>query len=191
MLKKEIRKLFLSKRTELSADTYYHLNQSIKNTLIRQFDWSMYRYVHTFLPIESRREIDTRLIIEFWQKEFPQLKIVVPQTDFSTLTLKHFCLESWEQLEVNDWGIPEPSDGEEVSPDELDVVLVPLLAFDVRGYRVGYGKGFYDRFLSSCRTDALKIGLSMFPPVEIITDIHSGDVRLDACIVKDELIQFE
>ncbi len=72
----------------------------------------------------------------------------------------------------------------------IDWVLVPLLAFDRRGHRVGYGKGFYDRFLAGCRSDARKIGLSLFAPVVAIDDIGSQDVALDAVVTPDRVWTF-
>ena len=69
-----------------------------------------------------------------------------------------------------------------------DLVIVPLLAFDKKGYRVGYGKGFYDRFLQNSKT--LKIGLSFFAPTEEIIDVHLNDVRLDKCITPAGIIEF-
>jgi 5-formyltetrahydrofolate cyclo-ligase len=62
-------------------------------------------------------------------------------------------------------------------------VVVPLLSFDKRGHRVGYGKGFYDRFLSECSRDCIKIGLSFFAPVEVIDDVNRHDVTLDLFVM--------
>ena len=73
-------------------------------------------------------------------------------------------------------------------PSEVDVVLVPGLAFDEGGHRVGYGRGFYDRFLALCRPDCLKVGLSYFEPISQITDIHAGDIRLDLLITPERSI---
>ena len=82
-------------------------------------------------------------------------------------------------------GHPEPTDNLFVSPQQIDLVLIPLLVFDQRGYRVGYGKGFYDRFLAQCRPDAQKIGLSLEPPVTVIDDVDDYDVALDGCVMPD------
>jgi 5-formyltetrahydrofolate cyclo-ligase len=73
-------------------------------------------------------------------------------------------------------------DGLEVPVSKIDVVFVPLLAFDKNGNRVGYGKGFYDNFLAKCREDVIKIGLSFFEPEEIIDDVFKTDIRLDYCV---------
>jgi 5-formyltetrahydrofolate cyclo-ligase len=85
----------------------------------------------------------------------------------------------------NAWGIREPAGDEPIDAAEIDMVLVPLLCFDKRSHRVGYGKGYYDRFLSKCRPDCLKIGLSFFPPVEAILRIGSRDIALDHFVLPD------
>ena len=66
-----------------------------------------------------------------------------------------------------------------------DLLPLVLVAFDERGYRVGYGKGYYDRFLAKCKPTCFKVGLSFFPPLEMIEDVHEYDVPLDLCIMRD------
>ena len=74
--------------------------------------------------------------------------------------------------------------------NKIEVVFVPLLGYDLKGNRVGYGKGFYDRFLSECKPETLKIGLSFFEPEELITDVFVEDVKLDYCVTPKETYQF-
>lgn len=73
---------------------------------------------------------------------------------------------------------------------KIDVVFVPLLAYDNKGNRVGYGKGFYDHFLSECREDVVKIGLSFFEPEEAIEDVSATDIRLDYCVTPMTVYNF-
>ena len=89
------------------------------------------------------------------------------------------------ELIENKWGIREPVSGEAVKPTTIDMILVPGLAFDRAGHRVGYGKGFYDRFLKTCRDDCVKIGLSYFEPVDEIAEAHEGDAALDFCVTPE------
>lgn len=70
------------------------------------------------------------------------------------------------------------------------MVLIPLLAFDKKGYRVGYGKGFYDRFLADCRPDVVKVGLSVFEPIDEIADLNEFDIKMDFCITPNRVWQF-
>lgn len=96
------------------------------------------------------------------------------------------------ELVENRWGVPEAvsSDQSSMTTDQVDLVIVPLLAYDARGYRVGYGKGYYDRFLADCRPDVRKIGVSFFEPVPQIEDVDEFDVRLDACVTPEKVISF-
>ncbi|MDP2160837.1 MAG: 5-formyltetrahydrofolate cyclo-ligase, partial [Flavobacterium sp.] len=90
----------------------------------------------------------------------------------------------------NDYGIPEPVDGLEVPVAKIDVVFVPLLAYDKNGHRVGYGKGFYDRFLSECKPTTIKIGLSFFEPEDLIEDVFESDIQLNYCITPQTIYIF-
>ena len=103
--------------------------------------------------------------------------------------LTHFLLTDSTALQLNAYGIPEPIEGIEVAVEKLDVVFVPLLAFDHHGNRVGYGQGFYDRFLKQCRPDAIKIGLSFFDPLDSI-ETNENDVRLDMVVTPNQVYNF-
>ena len=104
--------------------------------------------------------------------------------------LKHYLLTDSTSLQKNRWNVPEPVDGLEVPLSKIDVVFVPLMAFDRKGNRVGYGKGFYDRFLSQCRSGVKKIGLSLFEAEEAIADVSNNDIALDYCITPDKIYSF-
>jgi 5-formyltetrahydrofolate cyclo-ligase len=105
--------------------------------------------------------------------------------------MQHFLWEPQTTLIKNKYGIPEPENGMLISPADIDLVFVPLLAFDKTGQRVGYGKGMYDRFLSECRPETITIGLSMFEPVEKITDTDSLDVPLHKVITPATVYHFQ
>ena len=91
------------------------------------------------------------------------------------------------KLKVSSYGIPEPVNGVAIDPKKIDLVFVPLLISDKKNYRVGYGKGFYDRFLAECRKDVKTIGLNFFKPIEKIIDLNEYDFALDAVIYADNL----
>ena len=86
--------------------------------------------------------------------------------------MEHILLTDSTRIVCNSWKIPEPSEGIVFDPKLLEVVFVPLLICDLKGQRVGYGQGYYDRFLSQCKPEVIKIGLSLFDPIEAITDIY-------------------
>lgn len=150
-------------------------------------DFSGIRCIHIFLPIAEKKEPDTFLFIDWLAAEHPEIRIVVPRADFDTALMTHHVYGGHRDLQKNLYGILEPQRGE-LHTGDIDLVLVPLLAFDRLGYRVGYGKGFYDRFLESVWVR--KIGLSFFGPVEAIDDVHENDIRLDACITPEGIVEF-
>ena len=148
----------------------------IADEFFGSFDLEKIKHLHLFLSIEKNREVETGFIYERIRQDYPQIKTIIPRVDFEHDKLDNFAFTTDTKLILNKWGIPEPDDGEITAANMIDVVLLPLLCFDRRGFRVGYGKGFYDRFLQSCRKDCLKIGLNYFPPVEEISDTHEKDV---------------
>ena len=103
--------------------------------------------------------------------------------------MTHFLLSDNTIIKPNIWNIPEPQNGIQIQHSQLQVIFVPLLAFDQKGQRVGYGKGFYDLFLKSC-PKAIKIGLSFFGAVDEIEDKSTQDIPLDYCITPNQIYQF-
>lgn len=182
------RKQFRELRTRLSAG-----DEEVCNCLLleqfKQFVWTGLRWVHIFLPIRRLKEPDTLMLAEWLRANYPEMKLVISRSDLNAGTMDHYIWERDDLLEMNAWGIEEPRSGLSVMPHQLDAVLVPLLAFDVRGNRLGYGKGFYDRFLSGCRPDCLKIGISFFEAVDSLP-AESTDIPLDYCISSQKIWEF-
>lgn len=189
MTKKELRKIYLNKRTNLSEEEYEQLNQQLCDHFFKAIDLSGIFVLHTFLPIKRTREVNTWLIIDRIKKDFPQLKVAVPKINNQTSELEHYYLESPEQLKNNTWEIPEPVYGIPTPTNKIDIVLVPLLAFDKQGHRLGYGRGFYDKFLAGCRPDCVKIGLSFFEAEEIITGINEKDIPLNLIVTPKTVLK--
>ncbi len=182
MNKSDLRKLYLEKQKNLSTEERSALSVQIAANFFSGFDLRRIEYLHCFLPIIKFNEIDTRPIFERIWTDFPHIETVVPRVDFQTLEMQSLIFTDQTALVKNVWQIAEPSHDQTIEPSKIDAVLVPLLCFDTRGFRVGYGKGFYDKFLKNCRADCLKIGLSYFPPVAQISDANDFDVKLDFCI---------
>ncbi len=186
MTKAEIRKIYLQKRLSLTEAEYLNLNLLLCDQFFASVDLLNVSVLHTFLPITDKKEPDTWLIIDRIRREFPHIHIAVPRLQGHDL--EHILLEVPE-TEVNKWGIPEPRSGSKVAVEKVDMVLVPLLAFDRQGHRVGYGKGYYDRFLRNCRSNTQRIGLSFFPPVQLI-NATPDDVQLTACVTAETYYVF-
>ncbi len=187
MHKAELRKTMLQRRRALSIDEVAVCSQRIADLFFQHFPPRAGQTVHVFLPIVKNNEVNTWPIIERLRLEYPEVRVVVPVTDAAQHVLTHHHLTEESVLVENAWGIPEPKDAQIVHADEVDVVLLPLLAFDRQGHRVGYGKGFYDRFLAECRPDVVKIGLSLEPPVERIADPNEYDVPLNFAITPQDV----
>lgn len=187
--KKELRNLFKEKRSQLSFETIHRYNDLILINF-QSIPIVNIEYTHTFMSSQSHREVDTEPIMRYLDFRFPGLTIAVPKV-IEGGRMSHICIDENTDFKMNALGIEEPVSGEIISPDQLDLVLVPLIAFDLQGNRVGYGKGFYDHFLNECRPDCLKIGLSFFEPVEEISDIQSHDISLDYCVTPSHVYSFE
>lgn len=179
MYKAGLRKIYKQKRQNLSLLEIQQFQESIY-AQIYDLDISEIKNIHIFLTLQNFKEIDTAPIIDYFRKQ--QKKIIVSKSDFTTYTLTHFYLEKNTVLELSKYGIPEPKDAKQVSETVIDLVFVPLLISDELGYRIGYGKGFYDRFLSNCRKDVKKIGLNFFKPIAEIDGVNEFDIALDEVI---------
>lgn len=188
MTKQELRKAYLEKRRLLNEEEYKNLNRLLSEAFFQNIDLSAVSILHCFLPILKNHEPNTRTIIDHIQKSHPIIKVVVPRVNQDGQIESYLFDE--RQLEINSWGIPEPKGGSLIAPQLIDMILVPLLAFDKKGHRVGYGKGYYDRFLKDCRIDSKKIGLSFFPPEEKIADINKDDFPLDKIVTPKKVFNF-
>lgn len=190
MTKQKLRKLYLQKRQTLSEAEYGQLNFQLYQKFFSNIDLSFIKVLHTFLPITTKKEVDTWLIIDRIKREFPHIRISIPKVNSQTGEFDSFYFEGLHQLTTNEWGIQEPKQGVPTEPKKVDLVLIPLLAYDKKGHRVGYGKGFYDKFLATCKPDCKKIGLSLFEAEEKIKDTNDFDVRMDQCITPQAAINF-
>jgi 5-formyltetrahydrofolate cyclo-ligase len=190
MNKSSLRKLYLEKRKTLSDKEFEKRNRLIFENFFNTFNLEEIEIVHTFLPITKSREIDTWHIIKEISQKMPHIQILITKTIIETLEMENLILTEQTILKENQWGIPEPESGEQVHEHGIDLVITPLLTFDKKGNRVGYGKGFYDRFFKKCRPDAVKVGLSLEPPIESIDDVNEFDVKMDFCITPDKVYKF-
>jgi 5-formyltetrahydrofolate cyclo-ligase len=187
MLKKELRLKYKALRKELNEKFLEDNSLAIANNVLKLPIWDK-TYFHVFLPIESQKEVNTELILHLISGK--DKEIVLSKSDFMTRKMRHFLLTDSTPIKTNAYGIPEPMDGIEVPVNKIEVVFVPLLAYDTMGNRVGYGKGFYDTFLSECKPDVIKIGLSFFEPEIKIEDLNQNDIRLDFCINPSQIYRF-
>ncbi|RSK37386.1 5-formyltetrahydrofolate cyclo-ligase [Hymenobacter metallilatus] len=190
MTKANLRREALARRRALPEAEVARRSAALWAQLQAGLPVPAWRWLHLFLPIPQQHEPDTWPLIRGLWAQQPLLQLAVPVVQPDGHSLRHFHLTPETALATNRWGIPEPVGAAEVQPAQLDAVLIPLLAFDETGQRVGYGKGFYDRFLADCRPDILRIGVSLEPPVARIQDAWAGDVPLHACLTPEQVWWF-
>jgi 5-formyltetrahydrofolate cyclo-ligase len=189
MTKEELRKTYAEKRAALTDKERMKLD----DLLLIQFQRLSFAGVQTvlsFWPMDDRGEMDTHLYTRYLIAIIPHIQICYPVIDTKSNHMEAFAVEEDTVFEENKYGITEPVNGKQIDPQEIDMVIVPLFAFDERGYRVGYGKGYYDRFLKRCRENVMMAGISYFEPVRRVDDTHEFDVPLNFCITPQNLYEF-
>ncbi|AWM34361.1 5-formyltetrahydrofolate cyclo-ligase [Hymenobacter nivis] len=186
MTKPALRRTALARRGALTAAEVAARSELISAQLFQYFPVVAWRWLHVFLPLISKNEPDTWAVIRHIWADFPGLRLAAPVVQPDGISLKHYELIAATPLVANRWGIPEPvgAPAAAVAPAAFDAVLVPLLACDVAGQRVGYGGGFYDRFLAQCRPGTIFIGLNILdePPGASLADMLPTDVALTALV---------
>jgi len=187
MIKSQIRKAYKLLRNELSGEEVEELSLKIANKLLTLDIWDKDFY-HIFLSIVEFNEVNTDYILNILSGK--DKNIVLSRSDFKTGTMTHFLLTDNTVIMKNQYNIPEPVDGIEIKTSKIEVVFVPLLAFDETGNRIGYGKGFYDKFLAGCKPEVLKIGLSFFKAEREIFGLEEHDYALDYCVTPDIIYRF-
>ncbi len=187
MLKKELRQKYKALRNQLSEEDLEEMSLAIANKILKLPIWEK-TYFHIFLPITEHKEVNTEYILHLLSGK--DKEIIISKSDFETRVMTHFLLTDNTKIKKNQYNIPEPVDGLEVPSKKIEVVFVPLLAFDKTGHRAGYGKGFYDKFLSECKVETIKIGLSFFEAEETIDDVFENDIKLDYCVTPNEVFKF-
>mgnify|MGYP003115536332 CR=1 FL=1 len=187
-MKNKFRKKYVAKRNELSPNQIEEFSLEIANRLLQLPIWEL-EYYHLFLNITEKKEVETEFILHILQGK--DKNIILSKSDFNTRKLYNFLLTDTTVIRKNKWNIPEPIDGIEIPSEKIDVVFVPLLAFDLNGHRLGYGKGFYDIFLASCKPDVIKVGVSFFEAENIIPELEISDIPLDYCVTPKKTYIFK
>ena len=186
MTKFELRTKYKALRSQLSLIELAELSLKIANKALELPIWDA-TYYHLFLPILEKNEVNTEFLLHILQGK--DKSVLLPKANFKTGELSHILLQENTSLYITDYGIPEPQSGIEISSKLIDVVFIPLLAFDKQGNRIGYGKGFYDRFLSNCNSNTIFVGLSFFEAEDKI--VHEiTDIPLHFCVTPQNLYSF-
>ena len=185
MNKIEARKKYLDLRKKLDNVQIISKSISISNNLQDLPIWD-HNFYHIYLPIKEKNEVDTIPIINILNNK--KKKVLIPRSDFNNTTMKSFLLNDNTVLKKSNYGITEPINNEEFL-GRIDVIFIPLVAYDLIGNRVGYGKGFYDKFIRNQKNKILRVGLSFFNPEKIIK-IDEHDENLDFCVTPNRIFSF-
>jgi len=185
MKKPELRKIYKAKRFQLNSTEIQQLSLKILENLKQMDIWDFSVY-HIFLPITQNHEVNTFPIMDelFLQNK----RILVPKVN--GLELINSEIQKDTEFEVGKFNTLEPKSFQSIQNQEIEVVFIPMMVCDKIGNRVGYGGGFYDRWLNQFEKMPVKIGLNFFPPVDSIQDTEEWDVRLDYSVTPDEIVSF-
>lgn len=189
MNKKQVRKEYAAKRVALNETERLDLNAKLLDFFLKiplpQIDHAM-----SYIAIAEKNEV-VPTAIEIWLKQkHPESLLCYPKTDLNVFSMEAIAHIEGATIAANELGVSEPITGKNIDPQKIDLIIVPLLAFDKRGYRVGYGKGFYDRFIARCHRDVITVGLSFFDPIDTIEDVEEFDIPLKHCITPNGLYNF-
>ncbi|EKD93176.1 MAG: hypothetical protein ACD_28C00218G0001 [uncultured bacterium] len=143
--KTKIRESIRSKRKELSPEAKTQKDEAIQK---RIENWSSFQQAKcVFIYVSLAEEVDTHRLI---QSQLGKKEILIPRIDNEQKNLEAVPLKHWSDLAVNQWGMLETRANHRMHTHyPIDLIIVPGIAFDPRGYRIGYGKGFYDKFLDN------------------------------------------
>ncbi len=181
MIKKELRSVYKEKRMRLSQSEKARLDDLLLIQL-QQVSLPFILRLFSYWPIDQYNEPNTHLFCDFIKFRNPELLIAYPRIEPATGKMTAIITNEGTSFSRKAFNVFEPEGNVIMPAGEMDLVIVPMLCFDSKGFRVGYGKGYYDRFLKDCRKECLKIGFSYFGPVDEITDKHEFDVPLDLCV---------
>ena len=189
MTKKELRKIYTARRApESLANTHLLIASMLEH--FQKISLPFLHYLLSFKASTAKLEVPVHFFEEHCREVFRELIVCYPRADFENGNMEAY--EDNDNLfwEETVYGIEQPRKGDHILPLQIDCVLVPLLAFDERGYRVGYGRGFYDRYLARCRPEVVTVGVSFFDAVPLISDTNEYDVPLTYCVTPQRLYVF-
>ena len=180
-----LRKSFKKQRSLLDINQVQGLSKRIFENLLELNIWDKSFY-HLYLSNEINNEVETDEIINLLFMK--NKRVFVPK--ILGKDLLNIEIDNNTNYFLNQLGIREPISSNQKDTSLLEVIFIPLLIFDKLGHRVGYGGGYYDKFLENIKEDVLKIGLSLFDPIDEIQDIEKHDISMDYIITPKRVYDF-
>ena len=189
MNKSALRKEYKEKRLLLTDNLIQTYDQQILSK-VKSHHFKAPAFFLTYFPIAHHKEPDTIVITNYIKNHFSGATLCYPRINEATGLMDAIAVNKYTIFHKNKYQISEPTNGEVIPPNEINLILVPLLVFNKQGYRVGYGKGYYDKYMANCNPDTIKVGLSYFPPVDIIDDTNEYDLPLNLCFTPSDVYEF-
>ncbi|MFO7799000.1 5-formyltetrahydrofolate cyclo-ligase [Rhodohalobacter sp.] len=183
--KKSLRKFYQQRRMQIPKPQLVSLNTAIFDKAVSLKEFKEADAIHIYASMSERNEVDTFSIMEYALRN--KKRVIVPIM-MEAGKLKHCEIDSTSSLKKNSWGVPEPVDQKLLDQINPDVIFVPMLAGDLQKNRLGYGKGYYDRFLAS--TNSVKAGLLFEKQLsDEPIPVDSYDVPLDMLITEKRILK--
>ena len=181
MDKKSLRYLKLKERNSICKKDKKNLDKKINEILENDSDIINSKILMAYLS--KNNEVD---ITEFIRKNLESKKIVIPYMENNLM--KTSIIEKLEDLKLGKFGILEPKNEKTIpiNPKKIDTIIVPGIAFDETGNRIGYGKGFYDKFLSNLNVKKIAVSFECQICSKITADIY--DIKMNKIITEKRII---
>ncbi|WP_342774125.1 5-formyltetrahydrofolate cyclo-ligase [Lysinibacillus telephonicus] len=182
--KKELRKIVRQYLNRMSNQLYYQSSFNIKKQLLKEP--SIIEGDTIAITISNKPEVDTKEIIEsLWSNN---KKVVVPKCNPKERSMDFYAIQHFQQLEsvYMDLLEPIPEVTEHVAAEEIDCIIVPGIVFDCYGYRIGYGGGYYDRYLEQFKGPLISLAFD----IQIVESIpyEPHDLPIDLIITESKRI---
>lgn len=183
--KLEQRKIAKQARLDMKKDLYQAYSDTICLKIMNLDKYIKAETILAYCPIN--REVDTSLLLE---DIFAEKKLLLPKTDVKSKQINPCYVNSLFELKEGAYSIMEPGEGCKTAKlDDIDVIIVPMVAYDKKGSRLGYGGGYYDRLLSKMNS-TVKIGIAFAEQEfnQIVTEDH--DIKLDMIVTQKHIFKF-
>ena len=181
----EARVKYKNLRKHLTESEILYMSVDIANNLLKLNIWELKTF-HLFMTKDKNKEVDTKPIFDILIGK--EKEIIIPKININRNSLDSYIFDEKTIFSLDKLMIPEPVNGI-LFNGKIDVVILPLLAYDLDGNRIGYGKGFYDKFISNLKSEPLKIGISYFSPEKSL-EFNNHDINLDYCITPNKIFSF-
>jgi 5-formyltetrahydrofolate cyclo-ligase len=187
--KVDLRAMMVARRRAIPEKSRIEMDLAVASHLFTLPEVICADHIHLYLSISAFAEVDTAFIVDGLTVMQKRLSVPVVRDGELLSALYH----KGDLLRTAQFGQPEPEVCSVVDESDLELVLLPLLAFDSRGYRLGYGKGLYDRFLQRLSKQGVhpfRVGLSYLQQRVDTLPVDPWDEPLDAVVYEDGCIRF-